>query len=535
VKPLANIDGQRPAGVSAAPTSGPGWFRLLVPSVSDLICISLFISLAGLARRLLGDAGIGWHIRTGEWILRTGSVPRVDSFSSLMSGKPWYAWEWLYDAGIGAIHRGLGLNGVVAFSALVIAFTFALVFRMIRNRGTSLPIAVAVLLLAVSASSIHFLTRPHVVSWLLSVIWFGVLEAFERDGKARRLWWLPASMLAWVNLHGGFLVGFVLLGTYGIGAAVRGWRAGRDWRSVRMLGLTAGAALALTFVNPYGYQLHAHIYRYLGDRFLMNHINEFLSPDFHGMAQKCFAAILLLGFAGATASRKLSASQLLVVVFAVYSGLYSARNIPVSSMLLALLIAPQLSAPVDEGAGSQGLPERIRRGLAGLRDFGERMGALDARLRGHGWVIVIVLAGLWTCAHGGRLGSQQVMDAGFDSKRFPIAAVDFLSRSGIREPVFCPDYWGGYLIYRLYPQTQVVVDDRHDLYGSDFLKHYLKVIHVEPGWDEALKEMGANWVLTPREAPLANILKEVAQWTIVYSDDRAVLFRRNNSYPRLHS
>jgi hypothetical protein len=190
---------------------------------------------------------------------------------------------------------------------------------------------------------------------------------------------------------------------------------------------------------------------------------------------------------------------------------------------------------VDEGAGSQGLPERIRRGLAGLRDFGERMGALDARLRGHGWVIVIVLAGLWTCAHGGRLGSQQVMDAGFDSKRFPIAAVDFLSRSGIREPVFCPDYWGGYLIYRLYPQTQVVVDDRHDLYGSDFLKHYLKVIHVEPGWDEALKEMGANWVLTPREAPLANILKEVAQWTIVYSDDRAVLFRRNNSYPRLHS
>jgi hypothetical protein len=536
VNPLTDIDGQRTAGVSAAPTSGPGWFRLLVPSVSDLICISLFISLAvGLARRLLGDAGIGWHIRTGEWILRAGSVPRVDSFSSLMSGKPWYAWEWLYDAGIGAIHRGLGLNGVVAFSALVIAFTFALVFRMMRERGTSLPIAVAVLLLAVSASSIHFLARPHVVSWLLSVIWFGVLEAFERDGKARRLVWLPVTMLAWVNLHGGFLVGFVLLGIYGIGAAVRGFRAGRDWRSVRMLGLTAAAALAVTFVNPYGYQLHVHIYRYLGDRFLMNHINEFLSPDFHGMAQKCFATILLLAFVAAGATRKLSVSQLLVVVFAVYSGLYSARNIPVSSMLLALLIAPQLSALVDEGAGSQGLPEMIRRGLGRLRDFGERMGALDTKLRGHGWVIVIVLAGLWTCAHGGRLGSRQVIDAGFDGKRFPIAAVDFLSRSGIREPVFCPDYWGGYLIYRLYPQSQVVVDDRHDLYGSDFLKNYLKVIHVEPGWDEALNGMGANWVLTPKESPLANILKEVAQWTIVYGDDRAVLFRRNNSYPRLHN
>ncbi len=537
MNPLSDIDGQRPAGTlrsaqgapSAATTSGSGWFRLLVPSVSDLICISLFVSLAvGLARRLLGDAGIGWHIRTGEGILRTGSVPRVDSFSALMSGKPWYAWEWLYEAGIGAIHRGLELNGVVAFSALVIAFTFALVFRMMRERGTSLPVAVFVLLLAASASSIHFLARPHVVSWLLTVVWFGVLEVFERDGKARRLLWLPLTMLAWVNLHGGFLVGFVLLGIYGIRAALRGRHAGRDWRSVRMLGLTAGAALALTFVNPYGYQLHAHIYRYLGDRFLMNHISEFLSPDFHGMAQKCFAAILLLAFAGAAAAtRKLSASQLLVVVFAVYSGLYSARNIPVSSMLLALLIAPPLSALVDEGAGNPAIPERVRRGLRRLRDFGERMGTLDANPRGHAWVIVVVLAGLWACAHGGRLGSRQVIDAGFDGKRFPIEAVNFLNRSGIREPVFCPDYWGGYLIYRLYPQIQVVVDDRHDLYGPDFLKHYLKVVHVEPGWDEALRGMRANWVLAPRESPLANILKEVAEWKIVYSDDRAVLFRRD--------
>ena len=527
MNPLTDIDAQRRAGTRAVPTPGPGWFRLLVPSVSDLICISLFVSLAvALARRLLGDAGVGWHIRTGEWILGTGSVPRVDLFSSLTNGKPWFAWEWLYDAGMGVVHRGLGLNGVVAFSALVIAFTFALVFRMMRERGTSLPVAVAVLLLAVSASSIHFLARPHIVSWLLTVIWFGILEAFEQDGDPRRLFWLPVTMLVWVNLHGGFLVGFLLLGIYGIGAAERGWRAGRDWHSVRALSIAAGAAFALTFVNPYGYQLHSHIYRYLGDRFLMNHINEFLSPDFHGMAQKCFAAILLLAFVAAAATTKLSLSRLLVVVFAVYSGLYSARNIPVSSMLLALLIAPQLSALVDEGASNPEIPEWTRRSLARLRDFGERMGVLDASLRGHAWVIVVVFAGLWACAHGGRLGSRQLIQAGFDGKRFPIEAVNFLSRSEIREPVFCPDYWGGYLIYRLYPLMQVVVDDRHDLYGSDFLKNYLKVIHVEPGWDEALKGMGANWVLTPRESPLANILEEVTEWKIVYNDDRAMLFQR---------
>lgn len=532
MNPLTGIDRQKRARTGTVPAPRFSWFRWLVPSVSDLICISLFVSLTlALAPRLLGDAGIGWHIRAGEWILQGRSVPRVDWLSSLMSGKPWYAWEWLYDAGIVAIHSWLGLNGVVAFTALVIAFTFALVFRMLRERGTSLPIAVVVLLLAVSASSIHFLARPHVLSWLLTVIWFGLLEAFERDGYAPRLAWLPVIILAWVNLHGGFLVGFVLLGIYEGCALLHTLLPGRepgDWQRARSLAVFGGAAFALTFANPYGYQLHVHIYRYLGDRFLMNHINEFLSPDFHGMAQKCFAALVLLAFVSTAATRKLSASQVLVATFAVYSGMYASRNIPVSSMLLALLIAPQLSSLVDEGTTNSGMPERVGGVLSRLRDFSARMGVLDSSLCGHAWVVVVIALGLWACALGGRLGSRQVIAAAFDGKRFPIEAVDFLSRSQIREPVFCPDYWGGYLIYRLYPQLQVAVDDRHDLYGPEFLKNYLKVIHVQPGWDEALNGMQANWVLFPKDSPLANILKEVPQWKIIYSDGRAVLFHHSN-------
>ena len=347
---LADIAARQRARVLVAP--------LVLPSVTDLIFVLLFVSLAvgPLARRLLGDAGIGWHIRTGELILHSGSVPRVDSFSSLMSGKPWYAWEWLYDAGIGAIHHAWGLNGVVVFSALAISLTFTLVFRLMRARGTSLPIAVGMLLLAVSASTIHFFARPHILSWLFTVIWFGVLGRFEADGQARRLLWLPIMMLAWVNLHGGFLVGLVLLGIYAISALVHGlWSGivpGDDWQRARALGIAGVVSFALTLANPYGYQLHVHIFRYLTDRFLMDHIDEFLSPNFHGIAQKCFAAILVLTFVGAVARRKLTVSQCLVIGFALYSGLYSSRNIPVSSMLLVLVIAPQLSAAMAEGAAS---------------------------------------------------------------------------------------------------------------------------------------------------------------------------------------
>jgi hypothetical protein len=99
----------------------PSALRFLLPSVRDIIFIFLFWSLlAGpLSNRPLGDADIGWHIRTGEQILATHSLPRTDSFSSTMQGQPWFAWEWLYDIVLGILHRACGLNGVVWLCALL--------------------------------------------------------------------------------------------------------------------------------------------------------------------------------------------------------------------------------------------------------------------------------------------------------------------------------------------------------------------------------------------------------------------------------
>jgi hypothetical protein len=531
-------------GVDAAEVRGltpensvrlPVWARFFIPSVCDLVFVLLLVALTwgSLAKGLLGDAGMGWHIRTGELILKAHAIPRVDLFSSTMSGKPWYAWEWAYDAVVGALHAMAGLNGVVLFTALVIALTFALVLRRMLAEGANLPVAVIMLLLAVAASTIHSLARPHVLSWLLTVIWFGVLDGFEADGQTRRLLWLPLLTLFWVNLHGGFLVGFILVGIYLVSALVVGLtsRSTEDrktaLRRARILGMIGIVSFLVTFANPYGYKLHVHIFRYLTDRFLMDHIDEFLSPNFHGVAQKCFAGIVLLTVVGLEAARKrISVSHLLVALFAIYAGLYAARNIPASAILLALIVTPQLSALDKEMAGSRELSERLRGGMARFDAFGARMAALNSKLRGKVWPVLIVLVGLWACGHQGRLGSLQVMDARFDDRRMPVEAVEFLAQSRSGEPVFCPDRWGGYVIYRLYPQMRVAVDDRHNLYGADFLKRYLKVVHGEPGWEETLAEMHPGWVLVPRESPLGSLLTEDRGWRAAYRDDTAVLFRR---------
>lgn len=115
------------------------------------------------------------------------------------------------------------------------------------------------------------------------------------------------------------------------------------------------------------------------------------------------------------------------------------------------------------------------------------------------------------------------METHFDPKRMPVAAVNRLQNE-LRGPVLAPDYWGGYLIYRLYPSTQVVLDDRHDLYGAEFFKSYLKLIHVEPGWEKFLREHRSSCVLLPAQSPLADRLRASPDWKTIYADEVAVAF-----------
>jgi len=529
----------------------PAWLRVVLPSMADIIFVALLgaLVLTPLSVRLLGDAGIGWHIRTGQQILTTLRVPRVDPFSSeapcISAERPdtaaehstaercsrkWLAWEWLYDVVVGELEATLGLNGVVWLTAVVIAAVFAWTFRLLIRGGTNLLAALVLVLLAISASMIHFLARPHVVSWLFTLAWFAILDrsekAFDRSRVLHLLWTLPLLMLVWVNVHGGFLFGFALLAVFWLGAVWDWFRARSDRIEESFAKITAGqrardlflAGLLLalaSLVNPYGWKLHAHVYSYLTNHFLMDHIDEFQSPNFHLIAQKCFLALLLIAFSVVAArSGTLRMSHVLTLLLAVYAGLYASRNIPVASILVVLLIGPLISSgKLWRGARSSESP-----------GFLQRMAAVESEVRGHLWPILAIAATLAVALNGGRVGSSQIMNAHFDPKRMPVAAVDFLEQQHVTGSVLSPDFWGGYLIYRHIP---VVVDDRHDMYGEDFFNSYLKMVHVENGWQKFLEAQPASCVLLPRDAALANVLAQTAGWKSIYSDDVAMAFVRD--------
>jgi hypothetical protein len=523
-----------PAGATGAPAlvrPVPLWARLFMPSIADVFFAALLFRLTFWGQHLLDDADIGWHIRNGQHILTTHAVPRADYFSYTMSGQPWYAWEWLYDAIVAGIHAVAGLNGVVLFSACLVALVFALLFRLALKASGNLLVALCLTLLAGAASLIHLLARPHLVTWLFTLVFFQALASFQR-GERKQLLFLPALMLLWVNLHGGFLAGIAVLGLFiaanlwtrltAAGAELRGQAQAR----LRHLGMVLALTLAATMVTPYGYRLYVHLHDYLGSGYLMDHIAEFQSPDFHLLQIKAFAVLLIAALLAPALGRvKASALDVLVMAFSAWVALYAVRNLPIASILLTLTAAPMLGTALSRLTEDGEIAPWMRRLAAKVDGYSTRMGVMEQKFKGHA-LAAMMLAAVAALAVLGASSPGKGLALQFDAKRVPVQAAEYMAAHNIRDHFYAPDDWSGYLIYRLYPDVRVMMDDRHDFYGEKYVRDFLRVAQVSNGWREVLDAKQVNWVLIPPTSPLASTLKETRDWKVVHDDGTAILFER---------
>src|SRR5216684_8934900 len=163
-------------------TGGPrlllAWISLM-PSLSDLAFLTpilvLFWCTTGVGW-LLTDSDTGWHIRAGEWILQNRRVPATDLFSFTKAGLPWFAWEWLSDVLMAVIHRHFGLAGIVLVSLLGLGSTSVCVYRSTREESGHRAIAIVLTGLAMAASTIHWLARPHLVTPLFATVFCWALN-----------------------------------------------------------------------------------------------------------------------------------------------------------------------------------------------------------------------------------------------------------------------------------------------------------------------------------------------------------------------
>src|SRR6266436_10398102 len=153
-----------------------------------------------LALEKVSESDTFWHLKTGEWILSHGTIPRTDPFSATVYGKPWLDWEWLFQAVIYSVYSWGGFNALVVAKAAVVFLTGLVLFLACRRNGAGAPLAALLVMVAFVAARERLELRPDVAMLLFAAVTVSVLE-IARRGKPLWLWGLPLVQVLWVNIH----------------------------------------------------------------------------------------------------------------------------------------------------------------------------------------------------------------------------------------------------------------------------------------------------------------------------------------------
>jgi hypothetical protein len=483
----------------------------VLPHLQDFVFIMVFLFGILLGPRFFGDGDTGRHIVVGKIIVTEHYIPMTDIFSQTKNGLLLTTTEWLSEAVYAIAYLAMGLNGVVLLSAILIAITFTLVFRETLLRSRSYVISISLVFLMILATVFHWLARPHLFSWLILAIWLSRMDQLAR-GTTKKFWQFPLLMLLWANLHGGFILGFLAWGAY-----LAGWLVEHSWKeffsSDTLKYLLAAGALSflVTLMNPSGIGLWSNVFGHIGDKELMSLQIDWQSPNFHNPNTWPFLLIIVaLMFAYSRSRQPVLGGRFFLMSGMLSMGLYSVRNIP-----FAVIACVPMLGTVPLGFMMFDIFQRIE----------QKLHIVQMGLRGATWSLltVIVTASL--------LISGQSLDAGkqgntFAPAYFPVGAINWLADHPQSGNLFNEFTWGGYILFRLWPEQKVFIDGQTDFYGVELVKDYLTVLAVRDDWEAILEKYNADWALLPGDVPLAKMLKSNPEWHILYEDDVSVILRK---------
>jgi hypothetical protein len=493
----------------------------------------------------MGDFDVWWHLRTGQIILERGEVPRTDWFTYTNANRPWIDVYWLFQVGLALLFRIGGSSALVLLKAICGTAIVALSLVARRRGGRTWPIVVAWFPAVVMFTG-RLCERPELFSLLFLA---GFLTVLGRAGdKPRWLWLLPAIQILWVNCHGFFVLGPLVLA-----AAIAESLVDRSWPPnpkvphppIKQLLLAGGATLAACLVNPYGYKavtLPLEQFHKLGSTGIYRaNIGELKTiGDFVAIAGinnpylLAYFAVLVLGIVSFILQRRQarpSIFRLLLFAAAAYLGWQATRNSALFALVAAFVIAWNLdevsvSKPAVPADKSSKEARRVGAGTPAKRN-------LDPVL-----LIAIVILGM-VIASGGLYawaGEDRTVGLGERKQWYAHDACAFLARPDLPERIAAFNIsQAAVCIAHTAPAHRQFMDPRLELNSQETFERYLagirKLWRGQPDWESPL---GIDY-LRPDEIPAlliergilgraADVLAQDPRWRRVYVDNVAVVF-----------
>lgn len=500
---------------SAGKTSLLSRFWLRLTAFDWLITLLVFVVSA----RVLMDPDLGWHLRSGMDLLKNLSVPKFDPYSHTLPDWPWVDHEWLMNGIVAFIYQHLGAFILIGlFAALITgAFILAASISKVEYKYKVLAAAIAVL------AALPILgVRMQMVTLLGMGLTLWILYRY-RQGQLKYLWWFLPIFLLWANLHGGFIMGLIILAVFFIVELakflVQTWRPklykklnisedglnAPQLKHLFFVGLLSGA---VTLINPYGWGLYYDFYKLFTNPFAISHISEWNPVSFSNpIAQNYIIYLIVLGIVLLLTYRKIEPTRWIITLVFLYLSLMYWRNMPFFMVMSVGFIAEILQAHTHL-----------------VFDW----------VTSNRWLMIVTVIIISV------LSAQRLNDVvpktldltrTFTAGGYPTSAVQWAKANPdkIGTTMFNEYGWGGFLIWQ-FPEQKVFLDGRMPYWqvGDRFV--FVDEQYIVNGGQGALailtSKYHVDWVLVHTGRPLDLILYGRQDWKKVYNDKVAVIYRK---------
>jgi hypothetical protein len=460
-------------------------------------------------RSRFDDPDMWWHLKTGEIIWTTHSIPVVDLYSYTTNHHAWVPHEWLAQCVIYGAYRLAGYSGLMLwlcfFSSvlLITGYTFCSLYS--GNPKVALLGAIVIWLFSMAELAV----RPQMIGYLLLIIEL-LLIHFGRTRNPHWFWALPPLFAIWVNCHGSFFLGILVAGAF-LGCSFFNFEHGLlacsawDRRQRQTLALALLLSIAVLFLNPDGAKLVFYpLNTMLKQPLSLRAVEEWQPLELGDGRGLAFLSIIGCIFLLPIVQRsKLFLHELLMLVLGVWLAASHRRMLFVFGILVAPILSRLLSSAWENYDPEQDRPWA------------------NAFL-----IVASALVIFWV------FPDRHSLDLQVEAAS-PVRAVEFIEAHHLSGNMLNEYVYGGYLIWAA-PDHPVFLDGRGDVFEwTGVLADFGQWALLQSDPNTLLNKYSVDFCLLAQGSPMTHVLPLLPGWKSVYSDNLSEIFVRTGSNPQL--